>query len=68
MKLPAMFLDEDLKGLDIRITALERSNELLQQEILVMLGADPSNRLLVPHRQLVAENYEKISAFHATGI
>jgi len=65
LKLPAMFLDEDIKGLDIRITGLEKSNEVLQQEILVMLGADPANRLLVSHRQQVAENYEKISAFHA---
>lgn len=65
LKLSAMFLDEDLKGIDIRISGLEKSNELLQQEILAMLGADPPSRLLISHRQQVATNYQVIADFHA---
>jgi hypothetical protein len=64
-KMPSMFIGEDINVLDIRIAALESMNDSLQQEIVALLGADPSNPLLVNHRQQLAANFKNIAELHS---
>jgi hypothetical protein len=64
-KMPSMFIGEDIKVVDIRIAALESMNDRLQQEIVALLGADPSSPLLVSHRQQLAANFRSIAEFYS---
>lgn len=60
-----MFIGEGIKGLDIRIAGLESMNERFQQEIVALLGADPTSPLLVNHRQQLATNFRSIAEFQS---
>ena len=64
-KMPSMFIGENIKAVDIRIAALESMNDRLQQEIVALLGADPSNPLIVNHRQQLAANFKSIAELHS---
>jgi hypothetical protein len=63
-KLPAMFIAEDIKVLDIHVTSLERANDHLQGEIMALLSSDASNPLIVSHRQQLASNFRQLSELH----
>lgn len=67
-KMPSMFIGEDIKALDIQIAALESMNDRLQQEIVALLGADPSSPLLANDRQQLATNFNIIAEFHSKKI
>jgi hypothetical protein len=64
-KMPSMFIGENIKAIDIRIAALESMNDRTQQEIVALLGADPSSPLLVNHRQQLAANFKSIAELHS---
>jgi hypothetical protein len=64
-KMPSMFIGEEIKAINIQIAALESMNDRLQQEIVALLGADPSSPLLVNHRQQLAANFKSIAEFHS---
>lgn len=64
-KMPSMFIAEEAKAVDIRIASLESMNDRFQQEIVALLGADPSSPLLVSHRQQLAANFKSIAEFHS---
>lgn len=64
-KMPAMFIAEDIKGIDLQIAAMEKMNSQLQQEIIALLSADYSSPLLVSHRQQLAANFKNIAELHA---
>jgi hypothetical protein len=64
-KMPSMFIAEDIKAVDIRIAALESMNDRFQQEIIALLGADPSSPLLISHRQQLATNFRNMAEFHS---
>ncbi len=64
-KIPSMFIGEDIKDIDIQISAIESRNDLLQKEINNLLGADPSSPLLVNHRQQLAANFKSIAELHS---
>lgn len=60
-KLPAIFLDEELKNLDIKISGLEKLTKQIQKEILAILNSDPSNPLLFSYNQQAAANHELLA-------
>lgn len=63
-KMPAMFIAEEIKGIDIQIASMEKMNSQLQQEIVALLSADHSNPLLASHRQQLANNAKSIAKLH----
>lgn len=65
-KLPVFFLDEEIKGVGIRIVGLEKINDQLREEIIAILRSDPSSQLLISHRQQIADNSEAISRLCST--
>lgn len=64
-KMPAMFIAENIKVIDLQIAAMEKINSQLQQEIVALLSADHSSPLIVSHRQQLANNFKSITELHA---
>lgn len=64
LKVPAMLIDEKVKGIDIRINGLNETNGRIQQEILAMLSSDPSNPLIISYRKMSADTFQEIAQFH----
>lgn len=65
LKLPSIFLVEELKNLDIKISGLEKLNKQIQKEILAVLNSDPSNSLLLSYNQQAAANHEMLANSYA---
>ncbi|GEM_PF-3690730 len=63
-KMPSMFTTEGINALELQIVNLEKSNNQIQQEIIVLLSLNHSNPLLVSHRQQLADNLKNISELH----
>ena len=63
-KMPVMFIEEEIKTIELQITNLEKLNSQIQQKVLALLSSDPSNRLLISHRQqqsTISENISELS-------
>ncbi len=59
-KMPAMFIAEEIKGIDVQIEMIKEMNRELQQEILTLLSTDRLSPILVSHRQQLAANSKSI--------
>lgn len=59
------FISGELSGLDVRIASLERMNELTQQEIVALLHSQPTNPLILRHRELLVANFAQLAELHA---
>ena len=60
-KLPAIFIAEDIKAVELQIAGIKTINSQLQQEILALLSSKPSDPLLISHRQQLSVNFKKIA-------
>lgn len=63
-KMPAMFIAEEIKVVDVEIVNMEKANDRVQQEIIALLSVDHSNPLLISHRQQLASNFKLISGLY----
>ncbi len=59
-KLPAMFIAEEIKALDLNVSNFEKINAKIDQEILVLIGSNPDSPMILFHRDQLVKNYEKI--------
>ncbi len=62
-KISPIFIAEEIKVVDLQIAEIKTINSQLQQEILALLSSNPSNPLLISHRQQLAVNFHKIAEF-----
>lgn len=63
-KMPSGFIDGDLKAIDVRISATEKMNTKIQDEIIAMIQSAPGNPLLASKHEQQAKNYQKIGDLH----
>jgi hypothetical protein len=64
-KMPSMFIGEEIKAIDLQISAKENMNNMLQQEILGLLSTDSKTPLILSHRQQIISNLNSITEFYA---
>ena len=57
-KIPSAFIIEELKVIDLQISALEKMNSRIQEEIKAILQSNPQSPLIVSHREKLAENFQ----------
>lgn len=63
-KMPSGFINEDIKALDVLISGLEKTNATLQEEVKAILQCEPTNPLIVSHRNILAQNFQTIAGLH----
>jgi mannitol-specific phosphotransferase system IIBC component len=63
-KMPSAFINEDIKTLDVQISGLEKMNAALQEEVNAILQCEPTNPLIISHRNLLAQNFQTIADLH----
>jgi len=59
-KMQSVFTLEEIKGIDLEISGLERMNSTLNEEIRALLFSDPQNSLIITHRQQLATNFKNM--------
>jgi gas vesicle protein len=65
-KMAPSFLAEDLKCIELELSALENTNAHIQEEIKAILQSDPQSPLIMSHRTRSAEIYQKMAAICET--
>jgi len=60
-KLPAMFLTEEIKAIDMNVSNFEKINAKIDQVILVLIGSNPDSPMILFHREQLIKNYEEIA-------
>lgn len=59
-KMPAIFVTNELNDIDFQIASIEKININLQEEIKFYIQFDPSNQILISHREHLAQNANQI--------
>jgi len=60
-KMPSGFIDGDLKAIDVRISATEKMNTKVQDEIIAMLQSGPENPFLASRYEQKAKRFHEIA-------
>ncbi len=60
-KMPSAFITEELKLIDFQVSAFEKMNMRIQEEINAILQSDPQNPIIISHKEQLAENFKKIA-------
>lgn len=63
-KMPSAFAFEDIKGIDLEILGIEKSNAVLQEEIRALLFSDPQSPIIADRHNQLAQNFQQISELH----
>lgn len=63
-KMASAFINEDLKVIDLQISAFEKMNAGIQEEIKAIFQSDHQNPLIISHREQLAKNYRMIADLH----
>lgn len=64
IKLSSEFIWEKIKNIDTNIAGHESVNTRLHQELVALLGSDPSNPFLIHLREQLADNFKTIAELH----
>lgn len=64
-KLPSLFLNEDIKGIDLHIAALEKMNSEMHQEIIALIQGAPGSPLILSNRDQIVSNHQTMASLHA---
>lgn len=63
-KMPSAFAFEDIKVIALKISDIEKSNAVLQEEIRSLLFSDPQSPIIAGHHTQIAQNLQQISELH----
>jgi len=67
-KMPSAFIFEDIKAIDRKVSGIEKSNAVLQEEIRALLLSEPHSPIIVSHRNQLAQSFQHISECHGKRI